>query len=875
MPCNPPSRGADAAFARAELPMPFPRRNSSPAVHSPVRPIVRAVHLAVAGLVAAAGGWSGDARAQANTTASTVPVVPVASGASGASQARPYDIPAGPLAGTLNRFAEEAGIFLTASGDLTSGKASPGLKGSYALPAAFGALLAGTGLQAIRQPDGTYSVRPFSSNASAGASAASAAAPASESSLPAVMVTADAERIGTTEGTQSYTTAATSTATKLDLSLRETPQSATVITRQRMDDQAMTSIVDVVRNTPGLFVSNSDGTGRPNFTARGFNANVMYEGFTSTWSSYIPTSQASLALFDRVEVVRGATGLAQGAGSPSAAINMVHKRPTREFQGSVSIDTGSWDDYGASADIGGPLNAAGTLRGRVVAAGQDTGTFRDGEKQKHGLFYGVLEADLGERTTLTVGAHRQTDYANHWWYDMPLSGLGSHLNLPRSTLIGNDWEYSKNRVTTAFATLEHGFGEDWKLRLATLQRWRDLDLLGSATYRRSSSDVGNNFYQSLWGGKYNYRDENYDASVAGPFSLLGRKHQVVAGVTHQSMESTSYGKKLTPSTIEGVNVFTWNPWLTTAPLEQFTGTPSASVVKQDSAYAAAHFELTDRWKLLLGGRLDWYEYENLSGSGSYKVDRNVTRYAGVTYDLDRNHTVYASYTDIFSPQTSKGIDGNILKPVVGENYEVGVKGEYLGGTLNASLAYFQIDQKNRSRVLDDQSACPSYPETSCSEATGLVRTKGIDLEVQGALTPQWQIGAGYTYSDTRYVRDATASRIGQRFSTATPQNMLKFSTMYRFSGEWSRWRVGGSVNWQSRAYNDGTTAGYAWRNQQGSYAVTEVVVGYRATPKLDIQLNVSNLFDKRYYQAIGYSTQWGTDVYGEPRKLKLTAKYTF
>ena len=526
----------------------------------------------------------------------------------------------------------------------------------------------------------------------------------------------------------------------------------------------------------------------------------MYEGFTSAWSSFLPSSQANLVLFDRVEVVRGATGLAQGAGSPSAAINLVHKRPTRDFQGSVSASAGSWDDYGLTADVGGPLNAAGTLRGRVVAAGQDARTFRDVEQHDHGVLYGVLEADLTDRTLLTVGAYRQRDYTNHFWYDLPISGQGQHLNLPRSTFAGNDWEYSKNRVTTAFATLEHGFGDDWKLRLATLQSWRDLDLLGTATYRDSANSTSNTFYHSIWGGAYEYRHENVDASVSGPFQLLGRRHQVAAGATRQSLDAVTHNRNWSPSRINGVDIFRHDPYGTPEPVGTFTNT-TRTVTSQDSVYATTHLHLAERWKLLLGGRLDWYDYENRSGTGSYKVTRNLTRYAGVTYDIDARHTLYTSYTDIFNPQTAKGIDGNILKPVVGENYEVGVKGAYFGGALNASLAVFQIDQTNRARTLDDQSACPTAPLTNCSEASGLVRTKGVDLEIQGALTPRWQIGAGYTYADTRYVRDTNAANVGRRFTTGTnPQSMLKLSTNYRFGGDWQRWRAGASVYWQSALY---------------------------------------------------------------------------
>ncbi|MFP3526134.1 TonB-dependent receptor, partial [Pantoea sp. SIMBA_072] len=90
---------------------------------------------------------------------------------------------------------------------------------------------------------------------------------------------------------------------------------------------------------------------------------------------------------------------------------------------------------------------------------------------------------------------------------------------------------------------------------------------------------------------------------------------------------------------------------------------------------------------------------------NYKITRNLTRYAGLVYDLDTHHSVYASYTDIFKPQTSKGLDSKVLDPVMGENYEVGIKGEYFGGALNASIAVFQIDQKNRAQELPDAKGC--------------------------------------------------------------------------------------------------------------------------------------------------------------------------
>lgn len=419
-------------------------------------------------------------------------------------------LPAQPLGSALNELARQANLQLMVHPDLVAGKQAPAVSGSLTPRQALDRLLAGSGLVADVNGAEVVVRRP-----------PAPAAQSSATTLGEVMVTAQAVRAdGTTEDTQSYTTQAMGTATKLTLSPRETPQSVTVITRQRMDDQNLGNIVDVVQATPGLYVTGDDGAGRPAIMARGYYANVMYEGFSSEFSSYMPSSQANTDLFDRVEVVRGATGLAQGKGDPSAAINMVHKRPTREFRGEARASLGRWDDYGAMVDLGGPVNAAGTLRVRGVASGQDTGTFRDVEHLKHGLLYGVAEADLTPSTLLAVGAYRQTDFTNHWWYDLPMAASGQQLDLPRSTFAGNDWEYAKNRVTTAFTTLDQKLPGDWKMRLAALHSWRSLDLLGTAMYREA--DSGDTYYQYIWGGLTKYRNANYDLSFSGPFRAWGR-----------------------------------------------------------------------------------------------------------------------------------------------------------------------------------------------------------------------------------------------------------------------------------------------------------------------------------------------------------------
>jgi outer membrane receptor for ferric coprogen and ferric-rhodotorulic acid len=696
-----------------------------------------------------------------------------------------------------------------------------------------------------------------------------------ESVLPEVTVEATGET-ATTEGSGSYTTPQMSTATKLPLAIRETPQSVTVITRDRMDDQGAATLTDVLRYAPGITVSNGDGPGRTAFFSRGFSIdNIMTDGQPANYRAWVVSTVPNMAMYDRVEIVRGATGLVTGSGNPSAAINVVRKRPTATPQASLTAHAGSWNNYQGEADLSGPLNAAGTLRARVVGAYQDADTFRDGEKYKHGIFYAVGEADLGERTTLTLGASYQDDYTNHFWGGLPLTADGRHMGLPRSTNPSNDWERKTQYLTTVFGELQHRFDNDWQLRLNASQSSLDAVFLGTYLVRNAAiSGLGHN----VWRADYDEEQSGYDLTASGPFHLLGRKHELAFGGSRRQADYVTQNFSGGGIISSDIDLWNWDNGSVAKP-DLVRTSKSRNVTTQDGIYLTTRLNLADSLKLILGTRLDWYDYDNKSGAGDYKVTRQLTRYGGLIYDFDARHSVYASFSDVFQPQTAQGIDGNILEPVVGENYEIGVKGEYFDGALNASAAVFQIDQTNRARRLDDQSVCPTYPSTACSEASGLVRSEGFDLEIQGALTPNWQLAAGYTYVNAKYVRDANPANEGKNFDTDAPHRQFKLSTLYRFNGALQGWRVGGGLSYQSRIYKNITHLGSATglgRIQQKAYTLADLVVGYRASKQLDIQLNVNNLFDRTYYKAIGYDTGWGpVDSYGDPRSFMLTARYQF
>ncbi|MGB3126012.1 MAG: TonB-dependent siderophore receptor [Pseudomonas sp.] len=685
------------------------------------------------------------------------------------------------------------------------------------------------------------------------------AEPAAVLELGATEITS--QQLGsTTEGSSSYTTGSMSTATKLPLTLRETPQAVTVITRQRMDDQAMTNINDVVKATPGLFLNFSNGPGRQSYTSRGFDIdNLMYDGIPSGYNGASVGAQPNLAMFDRVEIVRGATGLVTGAGNPSAAINLIRKRPLDEQKVTLTGAAGSWDDYRGEVDASSPLNDSGTWRGRVVTSYRDAHSFIDKAEEDHGLFYAVTEADLSEDTTLTLGYSNQKDKTNYFWGSSMIGQDGHHLDLPRSYNPGTDWENKDQEVNTVFAELRQRLANDWSLQVNA--NYAEQNALFSGSYQ--SRWVNNTLARTVYQAAYDENQAGVDAFASGPFQAFGRTHELVVGAS----------KRIYDMTTHNYSPYDLN-WPLNAGKPDFTHTNNQrEVTTQDGVYITTRLSLADPLKLILGARLDWYDYDNRDGDGDYKVTRNLTRYAGLIYELDDHHSVYASYSDIFTPQTEKSTSGTPVKPIVGKNYEIGVKGEYLNGALNASVALFRVDQENRAV----QIYVPNCPQTACYEPSGEIRSQGIDVELQGALTENWQVGGGYTYARTHTLKDAAnPQKVNKQFDTDTPEHLFKLTTRYNFQGPLEKLRVGGNVSWQSRMYNDIALAdGSTYRLQQGGYAVTDLMAGYQVNQHLDLQLNANNIFDRRYYQAIANDVSYGGDSYGAPRNMMVTAKYSF
>lgn len=775
-----------------------------------------------------------------------------------------FDIPAQSLDGALAAFSSVTRIQVLVPAEMTQGVRSSGLTGSHAANEALTLLLSGTGLAARFVDGDTVTLEKPSGIQGA-------------VELGATTVTGQGLGV-TTEGSGSYTTGQTTAATRLPLTLRETPQSLSVITRQQMDDQNLQNISEVLQQTPGIKVNQENSEGYT-FYARGFEVqNFQVDGVPSLSSdggtlrdNY---SIGNSLIYDRVEVLKGATGLVNGSGYPSAVINMVRKRPTTEFQGHAALGAGSWDRYSSEVDLSGPLTEGGAVRGRMVAGTEEHQSYIDHLKGEQHVFYGILEADLTDATTVAVGYDLQKNYDDgSTTGSLPAFFVdGRKARFSRSSNAADKWAYRNQDTQRLFAEVEQVLVGDWSLKaVVSTREYKSRELISGINSQAINTD-NSAVHGFLWGeaSKFNVdsNEKNLDVQVKGPFQLLGRSHDLVLGYSYNRTDTlTKRYDGLTNDLID--DVFNWdNNGTKPARFDWFNRFTIDA--RQKIAYAATVLKPTDRLSLILGARVTDYEWEietinAFGGRGNYHstVSGEVTPYVGLTFALDDHHSVYTSYTDIFKPQAySRGIDGKPIDPLTGESYEVGIKGEYFDKRLNASLALFELQQDNVADERSDGSG------GTYNVAVQGVKTRGVELEMSGELVERLQVQAGYVFQESH---DAE----GKRESTNQPQHLLKLAGTYRLAGDWSRLTVGGNLQWQSSTYfvpGDWYSVVGDPKFEQKAYTLVGLVAGYDFNAQLKGSLNVNNLFDKHYYSGVG---NYDTVYWGAPRNLMATLKYSF
>jgi outer membrane receptor for ferric coprogen and ferric-rhodotorulic acid len=679
---------------------------------------------------------------------------------------------------------------------------------------------------------------------------------------------------GTDQQRQDYSVKATSAGTKMLMTQRDIPQSVSIISEQRMQDQQLQTLGDVMDNTLGISRSQADSD-RSSYYSRGFQIdNYMVDGiptyFESRWN--LGDALSDTALFERVEVVRGANGLLTGTGNPSASINMIRKHATsREFTGNVSAEYGSWNKQRYVADMQSPLTEDGNVRGRIVAGYQNNDSWLDRYNSEKTFFSGILDADLGTSTSLSAGyEYQRINVDSPTWGGLPrwnTDGSKNHYDRAHST--SPDWAYNDKEFNKVFVTLKQRFADTWQATMTATHSEAKFDskMMYVDAYVNKETGMLVGPYGS-YGPGYDYvggtgwnsgkrKIDAVDLFTDGGFDLFGRQHNLIVGGSYSKQNNRYFSSwaNVFPDEIGSFNNFNagnfpetdWNP----------QSLAQDDTTRMKSLYAATRFSLADPLHLILGARYTNWRIDTLS----YSMEKNhTTPYAGLVYDIDDNWSTYASYTSIFQPQNVRDSSGKYLTPITGNNYELGLKSDWMDSRLTTTLAVFRIEQDNLGQSTGTPIA-GSNGETAYKTANGTV-SKGVEFEVNGAITDNWQM----TFGATRFVAEDNE---GNAVNPNLPRTSVKLFTRYRLPAV-PELTVGGGVNWQNRVYKDTVTPYGTFRAEQGSYALVDLFSRYQVTKNFALQGNVNNLFDKTYDTNID-----GSIVYGEPRNFSITASYQF
>ena len=769
------------------------------------------------------------------------------------AQAKPIDISAQNLGDALTALATQSGIqILFNASEVKDATVAP-LRGQLSPEEALGKLLENSGLVFSNTGKETFVVRKRS------------VSEPDAKVLPEVLVTAAADH--------GYKSEKATIAGKVPLTLREIPNSVSVLTRQQMDDQDMVTMGDAMQQITGINVIANDTTNNQ-YYARGYGLGVMYDGVTS-YNGMTPSHQFDLPLYESIEVLRGPAGLLRGVGEPGGVVNLVKKRPKDTFGLSGATTVGSWDTYRIEGDVTGPLNADKTLRGRLVLSGEDRGYFYDHTHSKKWLAFGTLEYDLTPQTTFALSLAAQDQDVKAPWSGLPAyrnltdpsTGVLPLLDVPRSTFHVPDWGRLLYHTEEISLSAEHRFDNKWLVKSRINHRKQ------RQYYKYAFTSTGVNPANNLvsyrsFQGDYDTTRDGFDLYANGPFEFLGRTHNLLLGFNAEVYNNA--GKSGNGPNFNDV-VFGDLSTLIEPSISYTSG--SESETTQRGFYSQLRLSIADPLTLVLGGRTTTFRAKtrNISPSpktawkDGAKADNQFTPYAGILYDLTEEITLYASATDIFVPQTQLKADGSTLDPRIGRQYELGSKGEFLDGKLGVSLAAFNIRDKNRAY------ANPDYPSDSGFYLNaGEVESKGWEFEVTGKPVRGLDVTAGYTRLTTRYLKDRANE--GLTYSIQTPKNQFKLWSNYRFDNEGALAGLSTGIG-ISAVSSAQSSRGLRGRVINSGYAVVNGRIAYQIDRTYSLSLLVNNLFDRKYYASVGTANTY--NFYGEPRNFMLTLRASY
>ncbi|MCW8127257.1 TonB-dependent siderophore receptor [Microbulbifer halophilus] len=665
-----------------------------------------------------------------------------------------------------------------------------------------------------------------------------------------------------------YLESETRVGTKVATDIMDIPQSVQVLSAQLMRDQAARQVTDLYRAVAGVSEFSYSGV-----TFRGFrdDANVFYDGVRG--DPYSGFGVPQLFNFERVEILKGPAGALYGGGEPGGMINYVSKKPRFEEATEVNLTLGNYERLGGSVDTTGSLGESVAYRFGTFYEEQDS--FRNNADAINQEVAGGLLFQLAEKTRLTTTLdYINQDLGGNRLRGVPVDDDGNFL-VDRSYNANEKDDFQDLEALVLQATLDHQFSED--LSLSTTLRRLDNEREQQYHESRSWVEVNGDGEATIDDGtiKREYRKqyrENTETSLTADFVYSLDNQEILFGGDYHRVD-TDYDYHRARYEADGVgnlNIFELNYGETDPSSYNLTDMGSdGAKSNRYSVYLQDQITLGQRWSALVGLRYDTFE-DTEKSSGYRFEDTALVPRAGLVFKPTDHTSVYLNYSESFQPiglGSQEDVDGEgNLDPETGEQIELGVKNEWLDGSMMTTFAVYTIAKKDVAQANpEDGGPGDGIPALV---NVGEVESQGFEATLVGDLSDTWTITANYAYNDTRvtqavegaYFRNTFNS--GDRFTNA-PEHQAGLWTRYDFPSIDSSIAFGADYVSEQFSLSGQRVKPFTVFDLSWSTAWNDTLV----------QVNAKNLFDKEY--AVSGFNERNGHFPGEPRELVVQVTQDF
>ncbi|RWQ36018.1 MAG: TonB-dependent siderophore receptor [Mesorhizobium sp.] len=681
------------------------------------------------------------------------------------------------------------------------------------------------------------------------------------------------ERVESAFGTvDGYVATQGSTATKTDTPLIETPQSISVITRDQMEAQAVDSLNSALRYTPGasgnLYGTDNRGHG---LQMRGISnsSGVFYkDGLQLKESNFTLFTALDSYGAERYEILRGPASVLYGQASPGGIINYVSKRPTEENLREVELGAGSFNRYEGKFDFSGAVNADKSLLFRLTGAAHMGDTQTDFVKDDRIFIAPALTWQPDADTSLTILANYQRDRSGWAMQYLPAYGTirpgkdGKYL--PNSMFVGEpDFDTYNNDQASIGYEFDHRFNETWQVRQHA--RYVYLKHYEEGVFGGGLLNDEGDYSRYADAGGTRLSGVTIDNQAQADFDTGPLAHTLLIGLDYKRYTYRDYASS-NDMIGDDFNIFDPVYGYPVGEMTPYTDTDTTQ--SQVGLYAQDQIKLGN-WRLTLGGRQDWADskvYDNLAGAfDPRQKDDAFTSRAGLLYLADNGLAPYVSYSESFQPVSGPDSNGNPLVPETGKQYEIGLKYQPVGWNSFVTVSAFDLTRQNVVRYGGVGAPNDIFQ-------TGEIRSRGIELEGVASLDSGFDLRAAYTYLDTEITSPTSINEDGTSNQGNTP-----FGVPTHAASLWANYTVG-SGRLEGLGLGAGIRyVGSTYGDDANTFKVPAVTLVDAALhykwQSAELNLNVSNLFDKRYVASC-FAESFGC-FYGEGRRIKGSVKYTW